>query len=156
FTSDNIFAGNFVGNVNGKADGFDKLAAYGKVGSSFRWIIDTDNNGVADRNVVQPNVGSFTNMNGNPAAGNFDGNKANGDEVVLKIGNTWFLDTNHDFKVDKQLTGNNMVGLPIVGDFDGDGKDDLGAWTDDKFSLNLSTKGPIDGTADVVFNFGFA
>jgi len=43
-----------------------------------------------------------------------------------------------------------------VGDFDGDGIDDLGAWADDKFTLNLSTLGPIDGAADKVFNFGFS
>jgi hypothetical protein len=67
-----------------------------------------------------------------PAAGSFDGNAANGDEVVLKVGNTWLLDTNHDFKVDTKLPGSNMVGLPILGDFDGDGKEDLGAWAGDQ------------------------
>ena len=154
FTSDNIFAGNFSNGL--PADGFDKLGAYGKVGSSFRWLLDTDNNGVADVSVVQPLVAGVTSVNGMPAAGNFDNNAANGDEVVLKVGNVWLLDTNHDFKVDTKLPGTNMIGLPIVGDFDGDGKDDLGAWADDKFSLNLSTLGPIDGTADKIFNFGFS
>lgn len=48
-----------------------------------------------------------------------------------------------------------MVGLPIVGDFDNDGIDDLGSWADDKFYLNLSTLGPIDGAADKTFSFGF-
>jgi hypothetical protein len=72
------------------------------------------------------------------------------------VGNIWLIDTNHDFKVDTKLTGTNMVGLPIVGDFDGDGKDDLGAWADNTFSLNLSTLGPIDGFADRTFGFGFA
>ena len=156
FTSDNIFAGNFVINPAGTADGFDKLGAYGKVGSSFRWLLDTDNNGVADKSVVQPLVAGVTSVNGMPAAGNFDNNKLNGDETVLKVGNIWLVDTNHDFVVDKKLPGTNMVGLPIVGDFDGDGIDDLGAWADDKFTLNLSTLGPIDGAADKVFNFGFS
>lgn len=156
FTSDNIFAGNFVAAPAGVADGFHKLAAYGKVGNNFRWLIDTDNNGVADVSVVQSLFAGVTSVNGMPAAGNFDNNAANGDETVLKVGNIWLVDTNHDFKVDKKLPGTNMVGLPIVGDFDGDGIDDLGAWADNKFSLNLSTLGAIDGTTDRTFTFGFA
>lgn len=159
FTSDNIFAGNFTGLAPAAppADGFDKLAAYGKVGLNYRWLIDTNNDGVVDLNVVQPLFAGLTNINGMPAAGNFDGNAANGDEVVLKVGNTWLLDKfGHNFVLDTKLPGTNMVGLPIVGDFDGDGIDDLGSWADDKFYLNLSTLGPIDGTADRIFTFGFA
>jgi hypothetical protein len=157
FTSDNIFAGNFVAGANGVADGFDKLAAYGKVGTSFRWLIDTDNDGVANLNVTQPLFAGVTNVNGMPAAGNFDNNAANGDEVALKVGSVWLLDKNlHDFKVDTKLPGTNMTGLPVVGDFDGDGIDDLGAWADNKFRLNLSTLGAIDGSTDVTFTFGFA
>ena len=34
-----------------------------------------------------------------------------------------------------------MAGYPIVGDFDGDGMDDLGARTDDVFSLELEQPG---------------
>jgi hypothetical protein len=45
-----------------------------------------------------------------------------------------------------------MVGYPIVGDFDGDGDDDLGTWADDKFSFDLN----FDGIADHFINFGFA
>ena len=172
FTSDNSFAGNFAGdgpdNIlgtaddraaaagDGVADGFDKLAAYGKVGTAFRWLIDTDNDGVVNHTVTQPLVAGVTSVNGMPAAGNFDGFAANGDETVLKVGNVWLLDTNHDFRVDLKLPGTNMVGLPIVGDFDGDNIDDLGAWADNTFRLNLSTLGAIDGTADRTFTFGFA
>jgi len=160
FASDNIFAGNFVKAPAGVADGFDKLAAYGKVGANYRWLIDVNNDGVVngtDVNVVQPLFAGVTSVNGTPVAGNFDGNAANGDEVALKVGNTWLLDkVGHDFKVDAKLVGSNMVGLPIVGDFDGDGIDDLGSWADDKFYLNLSTLGAIDGTADRIFSFGFA
>ena len=48
--------------------------------------------------------------------------------MALKVGNVWYLDENHSLTVDnaEKLPGNNMVGYPIVGDFDGDGKDDLG------------------------------
>ncbi|MFM7072282.1 MAG: hypothetical protein ACKO38_10875, partial [Planctomycetota bacterium] len=160
FTSDNIFAGNFVKAPAGIADGFDKLAAYGMVGTSYRWIIDVNNDGVvnaSDVNVIQPLFAGVTNIGGMPVAGNFDGNAANGDEVALKVGTTWLLDKiGHNFVVETKLPGTNMIGLPIVGDFDNDGIDDLGSWADDKFYLNLSTLGPIDGTADRIFAFGFA
>lgn len=176
FTSDNIFAGNFSGpgpdEIFGTdddhvtpagdavADDFDKLGAYGLVAGAFRWAIDTDNNGVPNLIVTDP-----MNINGLPTAGDFDGKDDNGDEVALKDGTNWRLDTNHDFNVDTTLAGD-MVGYPIVGDFDGDGVDDLGAWTDNTFRLDLSSQrtGPavagsydaeINGKTDVQFTFGF-
>jgi len=149
FQTDNVFAGNFVTEANATADGFDKLAAYGQVGGVFRWLIDTNNNGVPDLVVADP-----AQIDGRPFAGNFDGNSANGDEVGLKDGDTWYLDTNHDFKVDTVINSN-LVGLPVAGDFDGDGMEDLGAWADDIFSLDLSSVG-LDGQHDVTFRFGFS
>jgi hypothetical protein len=104
-----------------------------------------------------------------PAAGNFDGDRdkrnggadaINGDETVLKVGNVWLLDTDHNFIVNLKLPGTNMVGVPVVGDFDDDGKDDLGAWSGDKFFLDLTTAadttpGAVDGSFDTSFTFGF-
>ncbi|WP_164103410.1 dockerin type I domain-containing protein [Candidatus Laterigemmans baculatus] len=148
FQTDNLFAGNFVTDPSAAADGFDKLATYGKYAGVFRWLIDTNNNGVPDL-VVADGAG----INGRPFAGNFDGDAANGDEVGLKDGNRWYLDTDHDFRVDTTFSGD-LVGLPVVGDFDGDGIDDLGAWADDLFSLDLSSDG-IDGLLDAQFRFGF-
>jgi hypothetical protein len=145
YTSDNIFAGNFVENASDSADGFHKLGAYGFVGGKFRWMIDTDNNGVP--NIVQIDNAS---INGLPVAGNFDGNADNGDEVVIKEGLTWHFDTDHDFKVDSQISSN-IAGLPIVGDFDGNGTDDLGGWADDTFQLDTTG----DGRWDFEFTFGF-
>ena len=40
------------------------------------------------------------NINGLPVAGDFDGNLANGDEVGVFTGSTWYFDTNHDFLLD--------------------------------------------------------
>ena len=160
FTSDDVFAGNFAADAGDTADGFDKLATYGRVAGAFRWLIDTDNNGVPNLVIADPSA-----INGLPVAGNFDGSAANGDEVALKDSTNWHLDTNHDFKVDTTLAGN-MIGYPIVGDFDGDGIDDLGAWSDDTFRLDLSTLltgaaaagsygANINGITDVQFRFGF-
>ncbi len=161
YTSDDIFAGNFALGANEVADGFDKLAAYGKVNNVWRWLVDTTNNGVPNVEQKDP-----LNINGLPVAGNFDKVNnvdgelvaLNGDEVGVFTGNTWYFDTNHDYKLDasSKLT-TDMVGYPIVGDFDGDGFDDLGTWTDDYFSLDLAN-GSLrgwDGSADVMFRVGF-
>jgi len=151
FTSDDIFAGNFALNPGDIADGFDKLAAYGKVNGQFRWLVDTDNDGVPNVNQVDP-----ANINGLPFAGEFDGNTANGDEVGLFTGSVWWFDTNHDFKVDFALNSS-LRGYPIVGDFDGDGFDDLATWTDDRFQFDLAN-GVLrgwNGTVDATINFGF-
>ncbi|QEG38732.1 dockerin type I domain-containing protein [Roseimaritima ulvae] len=150
FQTDNTFAGNFIAGAGDVADGFDKLGTYGQVAGQFRWMIDTNNNGVPDLVVGQPGQ-----INGRPVAGNFDGNAGNGDEVALKDGTNWVLDANHDFVTETTLAGD-MIGLPVVGDFDGDGIDDLGAWADDVFSLDLSgVDGVINGFTDVQFTFGF-
>jgi hypothetical protein len=169
FTSDNIFAGNFADLVDDPAtpeddtvaDGFAKLAAYGFSGvGAFRWLIDTDNNGVP--NIIERDPAG---INGLPIAGNFDGDVDNGDEVGLKTGTTWWLDTTHNINVNQRIDGD-LDGYPIVGDFDGDGVDDLGAWTDNTFQLDLSSTRTgaakagsydvdINGIADVTFTFGF-
>ena len=51
----------------------------------------------------------------------------------------------------------NLTGYPIVGDFDGDGFDDLATWADDMFQVDLAD-GALrgwDGVADEVFRFGY-
>lgn len=150
FASDVVFAGNFAA-PGGAADGFDKLAAYGQVGSVYRWLIDTDNDGVMNLRVNDP-----ASVNGYPVAGRFDASAANGDEVGLFTGTTWHFDTNHDFQVDQSLKSA-LRGYPIVGDFDNDGFDDLATWADDRFTFDLTkgTKNSWDGVADGTIQFGF-
>ena len=149
FTSDDVFAGNFALNPGDTADGFDKLAAYGRVGSSYRWLVDTDNDGVPNVVVSDP-----ANINGLPVAGEFDGDPNNGDEVGVFTGTTWWLDTDHDFNVDTAVPAlpatSDLTGYPVVGDFNGDGADDLATWSDDTFYLDLN----FDGLEDTRFTFG--
>jgi hypothetical protein len=176
-TTDDVFAGNFSGPGpdgvygtaddraaaagNAIADGFDKLAVYGRIGGSFRWLIDTDNDGVPNppTGIIQPAISGKL-LNGMPVAGNFDGNAANGDEVGLLMGNTWYVDTNHDFVVDAALT-TQLTGYPIVGDFDGNGVDDLATWKADKFSILLNPAMPpsfgaaSNLSAPATIQFGF-
>ena len=174
YTSDNLFAGNFAGagpdgilgtfddrggaTGTGLADGFDKLAAYGRVGTStFRWLVDTDNDGVSDIERSDP-----ANVNGLPVAGNFDGFSENGDEVGVFTGSQWRFDTNHDYRVDATLSWPTL-GHAIVGDFDGDGNDDLGTYSNDFWSFDLSTIGGttnanmpgLSGSVERTFKFGF-
>jgi len=157
-TSDDVFAGNFTQNAGGVADGFDKLAAYGRVNGQFRWLIDVTNDGVPDINLVEPAA-----VNGLPIAGRFDNNNANGDEVGVVTAfppagqpSYWYFDTDHNFQVDYVLTSQ-LRGYPVVGDFDRDGFDDLATWMDDVFYVDLA-KGTLrgwDGIADYSFRFGF-
>ena len=165
YTSDNIFAGNFAALVDDLntaeddriADRFHKLGAYGKLGSNFRWLIDMNNDGVPDLVVTNPEP-----LNGLPLAGNFDGNISNGDEVALRVGSSWYLDTNRSFSVtsSERLAGQDMIGWPVVGDFDGDRIDDLGTWVDDQFFLDLSTipdpatGAPLTGRTERQFRLG--
>ena len=153
FTSDDIFAGNFAAAPGDVADGFDKIAAYGRVDSDWRWLVDTDNDGVPNVERVDPLA-----INGLPVAGEFDGDLTNGDEVGVFTGSTWYFDLSHDFLLDHDTKLNTgMVGYPIVGDFDHDGFDDLGTWTDNVFQIDLAN-GVLrgwDGNVDFQFRFGF-
>jgi len=165
YTTDNLFAGNFSGPGpdgvygttddhlapagNAIADGFDKLAAYGKVGVNFRWLVDITNDGVPDpvTGLVEPKGSTAM-----PFAGNFDGSALNGDEVGFFTGQEWWVDTNHDYKVDTKLASP-LTGIPVCGDFDGDGKDDLATWKDDAFTFDLAANGW--GQTDATIKFGF-
>jgi hypothetical protein len=164
YASDFIFAGDFrepvvdypedhyelfVQNAMYPNAGFDKLAAYGKVGNQFRWLIDTDNDGVPNLNVVDP-----ANIIGQPVAGNFDGDASNGDEVGLFTGTTWYFDVDHDYKIDVGSAVPSAIrGYPIVGDFDGDGTDDLAAWRDYTVAFDLAANG--FGQLDATIKAGF-
>ncbi len=156
YATDLIFAGNFndagpdgiLGTGDdGPADGFDKLAAYGFDSQNYRWLIDGDNDGVPEQAIIDP-----ARVNGFPVSGNFDGDATNGDEVGLLAGTTWYLDVNHDFRVDSPIEGN-MRGFPIVGRFDGDEEEDLGVYRHDlnRFEFDLNR----DGTSDRVVNVDF-
>lgn len=150
--SDRIFAGNFARNAGDTADGFSKIAAYGRVNGQWRWLIDTNNNGIPDINIVEQ-----SGLAGIPIAGNFDGNPDNGDEVGLYTGSAWWFDTTHNFQLDTMIPAFVQGGHPFVADFNGDGHVDLGVWRDDTFYFNLTTgtDKSWDTTVDHAFRFGF-
>ncbi len=190
---DSVFVGNWAsfrkgggpeilpqGGFFAQANGFGKLAAYGfdATAGGFRWLIDTNSDGVIDPAVgdiftVQPTGFSLIDQNGasvpfNPSgiafAGNFDGNATNGDEIGLFDGSHFWLDTNHDFTIDAgdEVITTNLRGFPIVGDFNGDGIVDLGTWRNDVFQFNLGTQpGGVNtpvafsGNVDFSFTYGY-
>ncbi|MEX2113817.1 MAG: Ig-like domain-containing protein [Pirellulales bacterium] len=157
---DGLFAGNFSGLLrNGEngaagafADGYDKLAAYGfdNAIGKFRWLIDTNHDGVidpaaGDHATIQ---GAGFQINGLPVAGNFDGDATNGDEIGLFDGTKWYFDTNRNWVIDggDQTYTLGLRGTPIVGDFNGDGIEDLGTWRTDQFTFNFGTQPGGAGT----------
>lgn len=131
---------------------FDVLAAYGNFNNQFRFLIDLNGNGTLDpgETFVPP-----LQINGLAVAANFDGNTANGDELALYDGKTWYV-FNHLFgggnlTLSTQFS-NGLAGYPIAGDFDGDGKADVGTYTRDQFFFDLGNNG--FGALDSTIGFG--
>ncbi len=160
FRDDKIFAGNFNEAVGGVNTGYDKLGGYGTAGagSAWRWRLDFNHDGVVDYD--KP---SGVNTQGDPVAGNFSAAHP-GDEIGLFNAGKWWLDAGGDNNIggpgDIALQGGNMKGQPIVGDFDGDGLDDLGTWDpgnagtqfDGVFSFDFANNG-LTGNAQATIQF---
>jgi len=129
--SDFVFAGKFAPAGFGP-NGYSKLAIYSVNGNVWTWRVDTNDNGLVTDPVDIQHVDP-AGIIGQPVAGDFDGNPANGDEVGLFTGTMWYLDTNHNFQVNDPTdlripAPAGMKGYPIVGDFDGDTVVDLATW----------------------------
>jgi hypothetical protein len=165
---DLLFAGKFrpQGEVGAATDRlFDQLAAFGnsaEEGGIFRWIIDTNSDGVVtlgtDIRTVQPLLSNLNVPGAIPVAGNFDGNDANGDEVGLYYSGRWGLDGFNggvrDFIIQpNEVVFTNLFGAPIVGDFDGDGEDDLAVFNNNQFFFDFDNNG--FGSVDDSFIWGF-
>jgi len=129
--SDQIFAGDFDGS------GFDQMAAYRRTSSGIKWTLSND------QFAVQPTL-TTKGPKGTPIAGDFNGNPADGDEVGVFTGKHWSIDTSNpkDFRPDKSVRST-VQGVPIVGNFDGFGGDDLGIYKPktNKFYLSLDSQG---------------
>lgn len=142
------FAGNFAPAGAASATGFDKLGAYGFDNSAgvYRFLIDFDHDGVVDLT-----TNSAFQINAIPVAGDFAPGHA-GDEIGLFDGSTWYLDTTGNYVLN-QVIASQQVGLPFVGDFNGDGNTDLATFD---AGINLFTfDADRNGTIDDSLTFGF-
>ena len=146
---------------------FDQLAVFGwetdLLGQALgkRWLVDTNSDGVINTNdgdwfTVQPLLANFEIAGAVPIAGNFDGNAANGDEIGLYNAGQWALDTDRDFIIqpDEVLAQGNLLGYPIVGDFDGNGEDDLAVFNNNTWQFDMNVAG-FDSFADDTIVWGF-
>lgn len=155
-STDRLFAGKFTATNAVGQDGFDRLGGYGLVNGKYRWLLDFTNDGRPDYSVV-----SGIQFNGTPISGDF--NPAHpGDEIGLFDGARWYFDTNNNNNIDSGdfTFKGTMVGVPIVGDFDGDGKVDIAVQNarSDTFFFDLSsaadgTPGVLDGNSDYTIRF---
>jgi hypothetical protein len=144
------FAGRFAPAGATAVSGYDRLGSYAFANGAYRFLLDFTNDGVPDAYIIP----TFQ-VNGLPVAGDFAPGHP-GDEIGIFAGTAWNLDTNGDNNLgpgDTILTGN-MRGFPIVGDFDGDGRDDLATFQDNRFYFDLASNG-LTGNADVTLDWGF-
>ncbi len=68
---------------------------------------------------------------------------SNGDEIGLYNHGRWAFDTNRNFVIDNgdTILESSLLGHPVVGDFDGDGIDDLGVFNDNIWYFDLAFDG---------------
>jgi hypothetical protein len=139
---DVVFAGKFAAS-NSALDGFEHLAAYGRdAAGRYRWIIDTNSDGIADKTVYNP-----YNTMGWPVAGNFDpadGDPSSGDQLCLFDGKIWWIFKRNtknggNAVLDKKITSK-ISGRPVVGDFNGDGLDEFATYRSQKFYIQFPNK----------------
>ena len=147
------------------SNGFDRFGAYGKLGGTFRWLLDTNDDGVAD--IISPQATGFTvsgltfTGNGIPFTGNFVGAAGSADEIAIFDGINWFLDTAAPFNTitaaDTAFAGS-IRGLPIAGDFDGDGLTDLATHyaSNNRFQFDYAATGGLTGAEDSQILYGFS
>ncbi|WP_237607275.1 CHRD domain-containing protein [Roseimaritima sediminicola] len=148
-TTDAYFAGNFAAAGAATASGFDKMGTFGRFNGQYEFFIDTDDDGIGDT------VGAmFFQVNVLPVAGDFDPAHP-GDEIGGFDGQNWYLDVNGDNMIDgTERFATELRGIPVVGDFNGDGNDDLATFNNDtgQFQFDLDRDGTVDDTLSFFFS----
>src|SRR5690606_34208508 len=125
---------------------------------------DLDSDGVitigSDILTIQPVGGlpfDFNVASAIPVAGKFGPNGANGSDVIgLYNAGVWAFDTNGNYIIDAGdlfISSPQLLGHPIVGDFDGDGVADLAVFNNNTFRFDLGNNGY--GQLDDTFIWGF-
>ncbi|MEM9826619.1 MAG: SdrD B-like domain-containing protein [Planctomycetota bacterium] len=116
-----------AGDWNG--DGIDQIGVF----RAGNWLLDTDGDG---RLSPKDAKSSFGRPGDKPIVGDFDGDGI--DEIGVVRGNVWIIDSDGDRRItgnDRRIELPETIGdggaagdgaQPVVGDFDGDGDDDIG------------------------------
>lgn len=164
---DTVFAGKFTGGGFGGGmpvpqNLFDQLGVYGYSAETgeHRWLLDIDSDGVADIYSSQPNLNAFglDTVGALPIAGNFDNDLTNGDEIGLYYAGNWGFDFNRNFQIDagEIVLNTGLLGAPVVGDFDGNGVDDVAVFNNNVWNFALSAGAFGAFTAFPTFQWGFS
>lgn len=112
-----------VGDWNG--DGIDQVAVF----NAGQWLLDEDGDGRRSEGDTPVTFGASGDL---PIAGDFNGDGI--DEIGIVRGQWWIIDTDGD----RRLTGNDLQiqverdnpdSQPVVADWDGDGKDEPGYYS---------------------------
>ena len=153
--SDIVFSGKFPDfSAETDATGLNTLAAYGKdTTGQYRWLFENANG--TTTTVYNP-----VQINGLPVAGNFFGDSGTGDGLGIFTGSQWYLYSLNLVNGAPSVQLVNTVnwpasGLPVVGDFDGDGLPDLATYNANTgtFSVAFGSDGyaSIGATATIQF-----
>jgi uncharacterized delta-60 repeat protein len=147
-------------------DGNDELGLY----NDGKFYFDTTGNGVWDKVAGGDTFRDFgmtsIRATAQPVIGDFDGDGT--DDLGLYNHGCFYLDTTGNGAWDKVAGGDTFrdfgipalraVAKPVIGDFDGDGTDDLGLYYDGRFYLDTTGNGTWDKAAggDTFRDFGIS
>jgi hypothetical protein len=142
-----------IGDWNG--DGTDEVGVWRP--STDRFMLDTNGNGKWDGNAGGDTLtGVFGQSTDIPVIGDWNGDGKDEVGVWRPSMRKFLLDTNGNGKWDGNAGGDTLTGvfgqstdIPVIGDWNGDGTDEVGVWrpSTDRFMLDTNGNGKWDGTA---------
>ncbi len=147
-----------TGDWNG--DGKDDIGVYRE--SSSRFYRDTNGNGRWDGSSVD-SVSTMGALGDTPITGDWNGDGKDDIGVYRGATNRFYRDVDGNgiwdsTSVDRVDSFGTSGDTPIIGDWNGDGKDDIGVHRSNQFYVDFNGNGQWDGitNSDVLFEFGLA
>jgi hypothetical protein len=138
-------------------DGDDDIALFRDNAGVGAWSLDFNRDGTVDQNV---NFGAGTDI---PVAGDWNGDGQTGIGAVGPVDagcgiflHQWKLDNNRDGVVDETVNFGLSADVPVVGDWDGSGDDDIGAFGSATGPTQWKLDHDRNGQAEELVAFGDA